>query len=185
MPRIGALACMRARAVQVVGVMVPRSRSAALRDLRVVDGERRPGGWLEHLARLGLLCIHLDAQRRILLSSPTALTIDLALAAEHQQEHQQEHEEGQQQEGGQQIAARPGCASLTVIRAAEQRRMASEADLESRRRTRLVVDEDGTRRWSPDDGCRRTPLVGNGEAVARLPTHTWCNKNCPGLLWMQ
>lgn len=94
--------------------------------------------WLESMETLGLLRIHRDRQRRVLVFSPTGLTLDQATEAAAQRRRDR--------------------AAVEQERTAAAERHRQEADhikaerqrvLEERRRTALEVSEDGSRRWVP------------------------------------
>jgi hypothetical protein len=80
--------------------------------------------WLGNLQRLGLVLIHRDRSKRVLLFSPTGRTLDEALDAARTR-----HE-----------AAR---AALAAQREAHRPRSTPPED----RRTRLVIHADGRRQW--------------------------------------
>jgi hypothetical protein len=96
--------------------------------------------WLEFIERVGLVRIRRGAKGRVVEFTATAITMSSATAALAH---------------GTMKARLASQQSEAVSRrhpAQEQlERLDREADLDPRRRTRLVVAEDGTRRWVPKD----------------------------------
>ena len=92
--------------------------------------------YFDHLQRIGLVRVHKDLRKRILMFSCTGLTLEQARA------RIQEEQESARLRQDQQRQAREHIDHLE-----EQRRAAHTRSLDARALTKLVIGEDGTRRW--------------------------------------
>ena len=99
--------------------------------------------WMEHAETLGWVRTHRDASRKIILFSPTGATVEGARRA------RQEAQTSGQARLVQLVAERAASAPERGFGRIPWDRMQTGDSIDERARTKLVILEDGTRRWVP------------------------------------